>query len=728
MAYKLQDVKIVPKGLNLAPPGDQVSEGDCLDLTGWWPSSVGKLLQAPGWGQRNTTPAGSAIHSISETAGRTYYGAAGGLYQIGRNSEAAIDTGYDGEPLGMIGYQGFMWTMNRSKQSRDNGSSVAPWPVETPGAPSSSTGTGESLKDGDYEYYVTFVDQSSYESNPSPVETLTISSGDDGSATITRPTAVTPALIAGWNVYRKSPGTAAKYKLNVNLIAYATTDYEDFGDAAHEQSDEDVIGRDEVLEEDHDDPPGARVMADKPYNNRLVIASSASFPNRIWYGRSDQPAYFPAQQFVDVGNDPGDAILGVSIKKGHFIIYRQRSIWWHVGDFDDEDKKLEPLVPDMGTLGMRSFVSSSAGNFFAWQDGIYELADRADMVSVKVRPVFEAADIENFGVVNTVYWSKLALGFNNGRLWVSYASAAATENSDSLIYDIATTRWFSRAGAGFRTFYRGSQFFLTGNLAGEILSLEDGLTEDGMPVPLAYQSEYIDCGLPDHEKTFADLVIDHQTNGATLHIIIRQNKNRTGGGVDEFEIGTITSTTLTRTTLALTYPSGHPLEFQTVKAYNVSIRIEGDGATIGYATIHTPMLLHYYVEARRGAEWDSGITDLGIEGVKSLSEVEFDVDARDQCVVNVYSDFPFGVMALRAGLQIDPTQGRRMVSLVPPPEQLPIDGKLFRILVQDVVALGGGSDTGFAVYGARVKVLPIGEYRDGSQGESWNTEPLEIGA
>src|SRR5262245_38091358 len=117
MAYKLQDIKIVPNGLNLAPPGDQVAAGDNLDLTGWWPSSVGKLLQAPGWARRNTTPAGSMIHSISETDGRVYYGASTGLYQAGRNSEAAIDTGYDGEPLGMIGYQGFMWTMNRSKQS-----------------------------------------------------------------------------------------------------------------------------------------------------------------------------------------------------------------------------------------------------------------------------------------------------------------------------------------------------------------------------------------------------------------------------------------------------------------------------------------------------------------------------------------------------------------------------------------------------------------------------------
>src|SRR5690349_18792047 len=52
VAYKLQELKIVPNGLNLAPPGDQVASGDCLDLAGWWPSAVGKLQQTRGWTPR----------------------------------------------------------------------------------------------------------------------------------------------------------------------------------------------------------------------------------------------------------------------------------------------------------------------------------------------------------------------------------------------------------------------------------------------------------------------------------------------------------------------------------------------------------------------------------------------------------------------------------------------------------------------------------------------------
>src|SRR5581483_4529329 len=54
MAYKPLDLKITPGGLNLLAPGDQVAEGDCLDLTGFWPGAAGKLEQAPGYTHLST--------------------------------------------------------------------------------------------------------------------------------------------------------------------------------------------------------------------------------------------------------------------------------------------------------------------------------------------------------------------------------------------------------------------------------------------------------------------------------------------------------------------------------------------------------------------------------------------------------------------------------------------------------------------------------------------------
>jgi len=130
MAYKLEEIKIVPGGLNLAAPGDQVAINDCLELTGWWPSSIGRLEQSRGWTPRNTAPIEMPVHSISETTNRVYYAGGQNLYQVNRDTGSppdAIDTDYDGFPLGLVGYQNYMWIANRAKMRKDNGIVTSDW-------------------------------------------------------------------------------------------------------------------------------------------------------------------------------------------------------------------------------------------------------------------------------------------------------------------------------------------------------------------------------------------------------------------------------------------------------------------------------------------------------------------------------------------------------------------------------------------------------------------------
>ena len=59
MAYKLNEQRITPGGLDLLVPADQnprraaltdlinVPQGECLDLTDWFPGSDGRLEQVP---------------------------------------------------------------------------------------------------------------------------------------------------------------------------------------------------------------------------------------------------------------------------------------------------------------------------------------------------------------------------------------------------------------------------------------------------------------------------------------------------------------------------------------------------------------------------------------------------------------------------------------------------------------------------------------------------------
>jgi len=511
--------------------------------------------------------------------------------------------------------------------------------------------------------------------------------------------------------------------LNSTVIPYATTTYTDYGDVGHEQTADDLIGRNEVMEADHDAPPNVRVLGG-PYNDRLLLASSDEFPNRVWYTKAAQPAFVPGDQWVDVGADRGDAVLGLSIKKGYFVIYRQRSIWWHVGDFDDANAKLEPLVPEMGTVGLRSWCTTTKGDFYAWNDGIYRLGDWADKISKKIEPVLIEPGAENYEAANIFQRSQQALGYNDGRLWVSYADAENETNTQCFIYDVQTDRWFSRIG-GFSCFYRGLHYWYGGDELGNVQSVEDGLTKgtqgDGLgnelPFQMAYQSAYQDCGFPDHEKTWGDLVIDHNTQGVDLDVTVRWNKNRLTSAF--IRVATINSNVLTRQVIPLVYPQDWPvviLRGLAIRTRNLSIRIEGLGPTGGFAYIDTPILLHYYLEARGGKAFDSGITNHGMPEVKKIDQVEIDIDAPSLVSLQVWSDIPGGQVLVR---QADSTQtdGREVVVLV---LEEPVEGKLLRYQLASLEE--------HQVYGFRARVLPIGVYVDGAQGETWISEPLTAGA
>jgi hypothetical protein len=823
MAFEPKDLQIIPRGINLVPPGDQVAEGDCLELTGWWPGSLGRLEQDRGWVLKNVAGGvGSNLDMLSECQGRVYYGGnaagVGYLYQVGRDTAGVwLENDFDGYPLGMCAYQSIQWIMNRAHQRRDDGTTTTDWGTEVPGAMSAaSVASGGGLADGTHDYYVTFVDIYGYEGNPSPVlevvlpagafstgtvavdtgsATIVLSGGtwtsgitgqtfqvagdtdtyiltyvdathatlntpytgasngaasfaifspaNAGTATLTRPTAATPALIAGWNVYRQSPGSGSIYQVNTTMIAYGTSTYQDFGDEAHQQDQESLIEEDVVMEADHDPPPAARILAAIPFNGRILAANSAQYPNRIWFTRPLEPNYFPGSadpqsgNWVDVGNDSGDQILHISVKVGYLVIYRQRSIWQHSGDLGDPSAVLSPLIPNMGIVGPRAVVSTSTGDIAVVKQGLafglYRVTDWEQRVGAKVEPILNGLGAENYSAINPAAASTCALGYQLGRLWFSYPDGSNTYPNRLLIYDVeqdtfsysVSGRWFSRIGS-FGAFLHGSLFFL-GASTGKVYSLIDGGSEDGSATPLAYQSQYLDVGFPDHEKTWGDLVLSHNTQGAAWTVSIRLNK-----GADIFNLKAISSSSLTRQEIPLIYPVGHANAGQPIESFNLSIRVAGSGATTlpgGY--IDTPILLHYLVKPRRATTWDSGPTDHGMTGAKVVDMVEIDCDG-GPLLLYYQSDIPGGQLVERSsgttgpggqgtgsnGLAIIATTGRQVVR-VPLPST--ITGRLLRYQLY--------SPSGnFLLYRFRVRALPVGQFVDGTMGDTWYTEPIAAGS
>jgi hypothetical protein len=375
----------------------------------------------------------------------------------------------------------------------------------------------------------------------------------------------------------------------------------------------------------------------------------------------------------------------------------------------------------MGTVGPRAVVCTSLGDYFRGPEGIYQFTgDWAKPISAKLEPIFTGKDCENFIAEDQTYRRNCALGFSNGRLWVSYTASGATTNNTSFIYHVSTDRWFAR-DFGFGAFTFTTRGLLAAG-AYYCFQLEIGYIDIGQTV-CRYQSAYENDGLPDHEKTWADLVITHNTIGQDFYVRCRTNRQATPD--DTFDLDyVLNSSDLIKSVIPLNYPAAHPnasLRGKPIRSYNLSIRIDGNAPNSAPgATIDTPLILHYYLEARQARTFDTDETDHGAPGVvKAVDRVEFDIDTTTTAAatLQIHSDVPGGTMAPRLAtpVTIKQTNGRAVVQVVLPAI---IEGKLLRYRVESPVPIN--------LYGARVRLTPIGVYIDGSNGETWDTRPIPI--
>lgn len=738
MAYEPKTLRILPGGLNLLPPSDQVAEGDCIDLTDWWPASLGRLEQAP---VLKTLSSGSDFgkDSLAQSNGNIFYGGNGFLSEIGRGR---IDSGYDGYPLGLISFQGWLWIMNPTRQRRyqDTGATFLGVDWFIGAADQGLTvvdlpGQGGLLVQ-EYEYYLTWFIQGLGETNPSPVAPYTTALGD--AVSLTRPDiSDAPFGATGWNVYRQdyidSTGVGVfgiAYLVNPSPIPIAQTTYIDFGLVATNQDPLSLKLLGVIMADDHDPPPPARIVANQVYNGRIVVANSSDHPNRIWYTDSLEPAFFPGANnansgnWVDVGTDSGDAILAIAVRPLTLIVYRQRSIWRVLGDFDDPNSRIDPIVPELGIAGPRAMVSTSLGDYFAASAGrgIYSFNnDWAQKISDKVDPIWRSLPTENFQPLGKGHESQIALGYRDGRLWCSYPLSDGFP-APALKYHIESKRWFA-GSEGYGAFLDAGSEFIGVN--GDVHALES-VYEAGATA-IAFQSQYHDCNLPDNEKTWADLVISHNTQGAVLTVTIRLDKDANPTN-DSFVLTTIASNGLTQQIIPLLYPSNYAiaeLQGESIRSFSLSIRISGFGAQDAPIVIDGPMLVHYHVEARKAKRFDTFPMDLGTQQVKVIDQVQFDVDATDTAnpslaaaKLQFYSDVPGGTMVLRnaSQCQVGPTTGRSSEVVIP---AQPVVGRLVRAVIT--------TPTDFKIYGMRARVLAIGVYLDGTIHDFWEPVTISIG-
>jgi len=727
MSFALKDLKIVPGGLNLLMPQDDPPQIDALDLTDWWANAADNLEQAPEAQSVFAMPV--ECDGVMKTGSRIYTSGAGNLYLNG----SQIDTGYGAQyPLGMISFQGYGWFTSRNQSSRHDGSVLSAWSMAAPtSAPNvTDAGAGSKFYPVQDVYYVTWVSPVG-ESNPSPPKTFAIPSGPDGHTLTIAYTGTPPAGTTGCNIYRQVPafggpqadGQTAPYLLNQTPIPIATPSYNDSGDDINNAGDTSLLRFGVIIEADHDPVPLAAVVANQTYNNRIVVANTQDHPNRIYWTPPNQPAYFRGSgdpytgDWVDVGTDSDDEIRAIVVRPSMLVIYRKKSIWRHTGDLGDPNAILEPACLDVGIAGVRGVASTAAGDYFVGTggDALYRFTgDWPVKLSQKVEPLLRGFDAENFIGQDITQAAAACVGHFRGRVYLSYVPKSFP--APTLIFHVESDRWFS-SSTNYHVFQDCGDQLLGGGYA-FLYQVEKQL--GNASTSLRFETQYQDCGQPDHEKTWGDLVLTHNTQGVTMTILVRLNQN-----LVSFTLATFSSSSRTVQIFPMVYPPDFvttALRGKPIESLNAAVRIYGAGSTTGLPVmIESPMLLHYYLQARRAKTFDTGNTRHGLDGVGRIDQVEVDIDASaGPATLNISSDIPGGVMTDRTGAIAVPTSTGRQVFRLQPSSQ--IDGRLFRHQMT--------TTTNFRLYAYRVRILPIGVYLDGANptSEFWYTLPMAPGA
>lgn len=751
MGYKLKELRVLSGSLNLLTPGDKIAPEDATQMENWRVDQAGALrsrnaVSAVAFCNLSAT---GDIHTL-ELRNQTFYmGNGTELFRMPIGLPAVIPptlpiaTGLTGNPFGVAGMNGYAWIMDQNVQKRDDGTTLGDWGITAPPTPATAGsviggGADLPLPNGTYRFYSTYGLSDLSESNPSPVSNdVTTSSANLGNFTLTDVAVSTDPRVIVRNIYVEGGDLGQPYlcfTIGDNLSTTATFDF----------SEEDILEEGQALEFDHDGPPAAAGIVG-PYFGSLVAFCSVANPNRMWWTKPGLPEYWPGAalatgQWVDVG-DSGEKILGISVKARMLIIYKERSIWRLLGSPDTGT--LEVAKSELGIIGPRAFCNAGELDYFASFDGLYFTADGVvctPFAHDKISPLFlgQFTLINPAGLIqpiNPQLRVSCAIKHFAGHVIFSYPEAtwAGPGNSCTLLIEVDSGRVAThRCGqttsnglntrGGFTSFlYTGPELWAGNGNTVMWVSLDLAYGPSGWmdfqglePIQLAYQSRFEDCGFPDNDKVFLDLVIDYQVGGlpfgpvplapaAVSLSVVSDN----GQGVVN-SLGTLSSSTRT----------SEPFSLAELECRNLAVRL--DCASNQPVIVHG-IYLYYYVEARLAVEVVTIPFELAGGEVCEVKELRVDADNETgSFTVALKSDLPGNVLTQRASEIIGAFTTRRTFPAV----FNPIKGRLWQFS-----AISDGANA-FRLYGAKLLARVLGNTVDGEeaqQGRTWDSMPIGLG-
>jgi hypothetical protein len=738
MSYKLESHQILAGSLNLLAPGDKIPEGDCLELSNWRVDQQGLLRSRRGVAVNTSDPLD--IGGVGSLAGPyNGFGRFGSTMYIGagpslfRNGSVDITDAGDGNPFFFVAMQGFMWVMNRGVQGADDGTTFGQWGVTAPQtAPTYEGYEANGNLTGVYNWYISFL-VGGNESNLSPASTASYGGFDalgnplpmlNQSANLQIVTG--PGGTTGRNLYRTG-GTLGQAYLVLAINDNVTTDVND------NLSDLQATLNGVTPPTQQDPPPPASGIVG-PYFSRILAWSSATNINRMWWTRPDEPAFFPGSadpdngQWVDVGDD-GEAILNITVHTRLAIIYKERSIWRLIGDPDTGT--LEKTKATVGLIGPMAVVNGGGTDYGVSPDGVFSFdMDTLTKISPRLDPIFQGvyttiAPGVSINPIELASRATIAMALVNGIVYIAYPDVGSATPSNTLLYHIAYDRWgrasffdaFTPTSWSAMFYPVNTQdfwgaFWVNQDNCGMVV-IDQGTTDFGTAIDLAFQSAYYNQGAWDTDKVYTSLVIEFEAQPGD-NVTVLTYFNAAAGSPYDGAVGTLTGLGMGRQSAQFALGGE---DNEGVTARSISVRLEC--SALNEVLIHS-ITLYYYLEARLATLLNTIPLDLGSNKVKQVRELELDIDTSDGvATAQVSTDLPGNQLAVQAELPIAESNGRRNFQLPFTYDGVPTtyEGRLLRLSIE--------SANNFRLYGARLLMRTIGVYvedYEASAGYLWDSQ------
>lgn len=190
-----------------------------------------------------------------------------------------------------------------------------------------------------------------------------------------------------------------------------------------------------------------------------TATGNKSYKSSVISSEVDQPDIFPAGNFMNIGQDNGEEIMGIFSDERRLIVFKENNIYEIDTTYQDTSfARARRVVKDIGAKSGDAIVQINAGEFIFLANDNYIYywsgAGRPQPISLKIQTILDSLDYEN---IDGCYYPNLK--------WVIFTYSNRDIKGNVLIYDLSV---LDSSGAG--TWYHFTKNGINLNLCAPIVT------------------------------------------------------------------------------------------------------------------------------------------------------------------------------------------------------------------------------------------------------------------